>query len=319
MTGYFGSEPTCRRCDYPRRLHHLLRVEHDYEPGKEDAPGAGGAATEGKESASQQKEESMTHNTATPASYLVRAEVDGAEQIIAHTATFPRAVERTVAHSNSYFGTTEVHRVITDRNVFATGPDGHEITYRIYPLDRPLPENEPSCADVDAAIDPRIPTMHEIVEAAVARNFGSITPHQADEIRDQLIDFDPGYGHDQMLEVAMLAAEQMNSDNLVTMVAGMVDEIGPPRGFDGAIPDRWTANPRTGRIGRYWDIDFSTAISPRVCISVHDEIRNGRIVRDAPTIQVYAEDDLNRDGACALIDALTVATRFLAEAEGADL
>ncbi|MCF8786889.1 hypothetical protein [Rhodococcus ruber] len=40
MSGYFGDEPTCARCDYPRRLHHLLRVGHDYEPGpSDDDPG----------------------------------------------------------------------------------------------------------------------------------------------------------------------------------------------------------------------------------------------------------------------------------------
>lgn len=50
MTGYFGDEPTCQRCDYPRRLHHLLGVEHDYtEPPKENAPDAG-QGIEGNES-----------------------------------------------------------------------------------------------------------------------------------------------------------------------------------------------------------------------------------------------------------------------------
>ncbi|MFC9833193.1 hypothetical protein ACFVKB_05105 [Rhodococcus sp. NPDC127530] len=43
MSLYFGDEPTCLRCDYPRRLHHLLGVEHDYEPrpNDESAPDAG--------------------------------------------------------------------------------------------------------------------------------------------------------------------------------------------------------------------------------------------------------------------------------------
>lgn len=30
MSYYFGDEPTCTRCDYPERLHQLLRVDHDY-------------------------------------------------------------------------------------------------------------------------------------------------------------------------------------------------------------------------------------------------------------------------------------------------
>lgn len=39
MPGYFGDEPTCRRCDYPRRLHHLLGVSHEFDeptPAAED-------------------------------------------------------------------------------------------------------------------------------------------------------------------------------------------------------------------------------------------------------------------------------------------
>lgn len=50
--GYFGDEPTCVRCDYPRRLHHLLGVDHDYtEQPNENAPGAAATATEGNETA----------------------------------------------------------------------------------------------------------------------------------------------------------------------------------------------------------------------------------------------------------------------------
>lgn len=42
MPGYFGDEPTCRRCDYPKRVHHLLNVEHEYRPSENgDAPDRG--------------------------------------------------------------------------------------------------------------------------------------------------------------------------------------------------------------------------------------------------------------------------------------
>lgn len=59
MPGYFGDEPTCQRCDYPRRLHHLLGVEHDYtEPPNENAPGAAGTATEGIDPTPTRKKES---------------------------------------------------------------------------------------------------------------------------------------------------------------------------------------------------------------------------------------------------------------------
>ncbi len=55
---YFGREPACVRCGYPRRLHHLLGVEHDYtERPKENAPDAG-QGTEGNESITHQNEES---------------------------------------------------------------------------------------------------------------------------------------------------------------------------------------------------------------------------------------------------------------------
>jgi len=59
MTGYFGDEPTCQRCDYPRRLHHLLGVEHDYTAHQieNNAPDAG-QGIEGSESITHQNEES---------------------------------------------------------------------------------------------------------------------------------------------------------------------------------------------------------------------------------------------------------------------
>ena len=60
MVGYFGDEPTCRRCDYPRRLHHLLRVDHDYE----DAPGPAATGAEGGETANQQEGDSVPNDTA---------------------------------------------------------------------------------------------------------------------------------------------------------------------------------------------------------------------------------------------------------------
>jgi len=49
MAGYFGDEPTCARCDYPRRLHHMLRVEHEYteRPDKKNAPGSAATDSEG--------------------------------------------------------------------------------------------------------------------------------------------------------------------------------------------------------------------------------------------------------------------------------
>ncbi|WP_064256160.1 hypothetical protein [Rhodococcus sp. HS-D2] len=63
MAGYFGDEPTCRRCDYPRRLHHLLGVDHDYdERSQENAPGAEATATEGKEITSNQEGNSMSNH-----------------------------------------------------------------------------------------------------------------------------------------------------------------------------------------------------------------------------------------------------------------
>jgi len=52
--GYFGTETTCQQCNYPRQLHHLLGVDHDYtERPNENAPDAG-QGIEGNESANQQ-------------------------------------------------------------------------------------------------------------------------------------------------------------------------------------------------------------------------------------------------------------------------
>ncbi|WAL46790.1 hypothetical protein [Rhodococcus pyridinivorans] len=51
--GYFGDELTCRHCDYPRRLHHLLRVDHEYtERPNENAPAPVAAGNEGTENQS---------------------------------------------------------------------------------------------------------------------------------------------------------------------------------------------------------------------------------------------------------------------------
>lgn len=49
MRGYFGAEPTCERCDYPRRLHHLLGVEHEYTPSPNENTPADGQVDEGNE------------------------------------------------------------------------------------------------------------------------------------------------------------------------------------------------------------------------------------------------------------------------------
>lgn len=165
MTGYFGDEPTCYRCDYPRRLHHLLRVEHEYtERPKENAPGAAGTATEGNESDTHQNEGIMTHDTVTPTSYLVLAVLAGIETIISHTVTFAGAVERSISHATSYFGTTEFARYITDCSVVVVADDGHVVGYRIKPLERPVPEDELSAEEVDAAeLDDEIEELDSVV------------------------------------------------------------------------------------------------------------------------------------------------------------
>jgi hypothetical protein len=42
MASYFGDEPTCTRCDYPARLHHLLNMAHEYTPGSRDTKTSNG-------------------------------------------------------------------------------------------------------------------------------------------------------------------------------------------------------------------------------------------------------------------------------------
>lgn len=65
MAGYFGTEPTCARCDYPKRLHYRLRVEHEYtERPNENAPDAG-QGIEGNEIRTDNQEgtDSVTQTT----------------------------------------------------------------------------------------------------------------------------------------------------------------------------------------------------------------------------------------------------------------
>lgn len=92
MAGYFGDEPTCARCDYPRRLHHLLRVDHDYtERPNENAPGAGATATEGNESDPQQTGDSpMKLTFPDPARVLAELPEDQREDgttVVLYTCT----------------------------------------------------------------------------------------------------------------------------------------------------------------------------------------------------------------------------------------
>ncbi len=79
MSGYFGNEPTCTRCDYPRRLHHLLGVDHDYQASNAKAPDAG-QGIEGSEShpASKQGTNSAVTlpNVPTPAEAIADVSPD---------------------------------------------------------------------------------------------------------------------------------------------------------------------------------------------------------------------------------------------------
>lgn len=57
--GYFGAESTCERCDYPRRLHHLRGVLHDYTPGPNENALAEGQVDEGNENCTNPYEEQI--------------------------------------------------------------------------------------------------------------------------------------------------------------------------------------------------------------------------------------------------------------------
>lgn len=153
MTSYFGDEPTCHRCDFPRRLHHLLRVEHECtERPNENAPGAAGTATEGNESDTHQNEGIMNHDTVTPASYLVLIVAAGLQQIVAHASDFTGAVALINADASRRFGWDAIeHTLTTGDYVRMTTFAGLEVEYRIIPHDRPVPEDEPSAEEVDAA------------------------------------------------------------------------------------------------------------------------------------------------------------------------
>ena len=90
MTGYFGDEPTCQRCDYPRRLHHLLGVEHDYtEPPNENAPDAG-QGTEGNESNPQQEGDSMPNHRPSAGEIAETAFAEGYNTLTVNQAVLIR-------------------------------------------------------------------------------------------------------------------------------------------------------------------------------------------------------------------------------------
>ncbi|WMM73005.1 hypothetical protein RCF27_01225 [Rhodococcus pyridinivorans] len=168
MAGYFGDEPTCQRCDYPRRLHHLLGVEHDYtERPEENAPDAG-QGIEGNESTNQEAGDSAMQST-DPQSYMVRLIVAGLQQIIAHADTFRSAIALINADVTRRFGWDEIeHSVTTGDYVRLTTTVGLEVEYRIIPHDQPVPEDEPAADTIDDApegilVDP-IPTVYQNLE-----------------------------------------------------------------------------------------------------------------------------------------------------------
>lgn len=219
MPGYFGSEPTCKRCDYPRRLHHLLNVEHDYEPqNNENAPGAAGTDSEG--------------------------------------------------------------------------------------TNRPNPQEGTDPLNI-------LPDAAELVEAAAA-NHCTVTAEQAEKIRGRLSEVaDNGYSQAQLLEFALFGAQYEHETNIAAAAAAQVDEIPTPPGFDGLTPDEWFPD-NNGRIVRFWDRYIDNPAGA-VRLVVTDEITDGRIVRTGPVAHVSTDAELNRDGICSLIDALTTAARLLAE------
>ncbi|WP_138845257.1 hypothetical protein [Rhodococcus pyridinivorans] len=89
-------------------------------------------------------------STATPASYLVDVVLVDGEERVGHTATFDQAVDRAVTDAAEHLGTNFTSHA-TDVAVYAIAPDGRTVEYRITPHDRPVPEGEPSVAEVDAA------------------------------------------------------------------------------------------------------------------------------------------------------------------------
>lgn len=149
MAGYFGNEPTCARCDYPRRLHHLLGVEHDYtERPSENAPDAG-QGIEGNESTNQEAGDSDMQST-DPQSYMVRLIVAGLQQTVAHAQDFPGAIALINADVTRRFGWDAIEYTVTTGDyVRMTTIAGLEVEYRIIPHDELVPENEPSVYDID--------------------------------------------------------------------------------------------------------------------------------------------------------------------------
>ncbi len=168
MAGYFGAEPTCARCDYPRRLHHLLGVNHDYtEPPNENAPDAG-QGIEGNESTNQEAGDSDMQST-DPQSYMVRLIVAGLQQIVAHAQDFPGAIALINADVTRRFGWDAIEYTVTTGDyVRMTTTVGLEIEYQILRSDQPVPEDEPAADTIDDApegilADP-IPTVYQNLE-----------------------------------------------------------------------------------------------------------------------------------------------------------
>lgn len=140
-SGYFGDEPTCGRCDYPRRLHRLLRVDHDYEEAPTVDPVVGATGGEGPNpTPSLEKESVMTVPQPTD-----QAEIPEADA----TMVTPIATRYV---GTAYHFQIEVSLERIERHGHASGPDGPNYSL-IFDAARPGDMTEVLPADIPALID----------------------------------------------------------------------------------------------------------------------------------------------------------------------
>ncbi|MFD6860542.1 hypothetical protein ACFWCF_24785 [Rhodococcus sp. NPDC060090] len=119
-----------------------------------DAPESVAADTGGEESTNQQEGDSAMQSTDNPASYLVLLIAAGLHQIVAHAPDFQGAIALINADTTRRFGWDEIeHTVTTGDYVRMTTTVGLEVEYRILPHDQPVPTDEPTVDQVEAATD----------------------------------------------------------------------------------------------------------------------------------------------------------------------
>ncbi|WP_138841343.1 hypothetical protein [Rhodococcus pyridinivorans] len=149
------------------------------------------------------------------------------------------------------------------------------------------------------------PTIGKIRDHAATLGY-RITLTQAREIRDQLGDPENWTGTQGHRSLKL-----MHTSNVVAAAVAGVAELGPPVGFEVDDADNWWWPDEDGVIERWWTRPIEHASPAGMTIVVVDRIINGRIIRQAPRLNVKLTSSLAVDEAHTVVDGLQVALREL--------